>query len=73
MMNTTRKVMSVSMILLLAIAAVFLVSLNMGTMKIPLAVFVDDSIIQHHRGLHFGKLLESNFVVGVSRQSPLAM
>ncbi|KOP66939.1 iron ABC transporter permease [Bacillus sp. FJAT-18019] len=37
MMNTTRKVMSVSMILLLAIAAVFLVSLNMGTMKIPLA------------------------------------
>nr|WP_082341757.1 iron ABC transporter permease [Paenibacillus solani] len=36
-MNTTRKVMSVSMILLLAIAAVFLVSLNMGTMKIPLA------------------------------------
>ncbi|WP_339267375.1 iron ABC transporter permease [Paenibacillus sp. FSL K6-1330] len=36
-MNTTRKVMSVSMILLLAILAVFLVSLNMGTMKIPLA------------------------------------
>lgn len=37
MMNTRRKVMSVSMILLLAIAAVFSVSLNMGTMKIPLA------------------------------------
>ncbi|WP_370570225.1 FecCD family ABC transporter permease [Paenibacillus sp. JCM 10914] len=37
MMNTTRKVMSISMILLLAIAAVFIVSLNMGTMKIPLA------------------------------------
>lgn len=36
-MNTTRKIMSVSMILLLAILAVFLVSLNMGTMKIPLA------------------------------------
>ncbi|MGG4340285.1 FecCD family ABC transporter permease [Paenibacillus lautus] len=36
-MNTRRKVMSVSMILLLAIAAVFSVSLNMGTMKIPLA------------------------------------
>lgn len=36
-MNTTRKIMSVSMILLLAILAVFLVSLNMGTMKIPFA------------------------------------
>lgn len=36
-MNATRKIMSVSMILLLAILAVFLVSLNMGTMKIPLA------------------------------------
>lgn len=39
-MNTTRKIMSVSMILLLAIIAVFLVSLNMGTMKIPLAEVV---------------------------------
>ncbi|KOP66945.1 LysR family transcriptional regulator [Bacillus sp. FJAT-18019] len=36
-------------------------------------IFVDDSIIHQHRGLHFGKLLESKFVVGVSRQSPLAM
>ena len=36
-MNTTRKIMSVSMILPLAILAVFLVSLNMGTMKIPFA------------------------------------
>lgn len=35
-MNTTRRVISFSMILLLAIIAVFLVSLNMGTMKIPL-------------------------------------
>ncbi|WP_339291627.1 iron ABC transporter permease [Paenibacillus sp. FSL W8-0187] len=40
-MNTTRKVMSVSMILLLAILAVFLVSLNMGTMKIPLAEVIE--------------------------------
>ncbi|GIP04993.1 MULTISPECIES: iron ABC transporter permease [Paenibacillus] len=39
-MNTTRKIISVSMILLLAIIAVFLVSLNMGTMKIPLAEVV---------------------------------
>lgn len=39
-MNTTRKILSVSMILLLAIIAVFLVSLNMGTMKIPLAEVV---------------------------------
>lgn len=39
-MNTTRKIMSVSMILLLTIIAVFLVSLNMGTMKIPLAEVV---------------------------------
>ncbi|WP_433941170.1 FecCD family ABC transporter permease [Paenibacillus lautus] len=39
-MNTTRKIMSVSMILLLAIIAVFLASLNMGTMKIPLAEVV---------------------------------
>ncbi|ETT68715.1 iron ABC transporter permease [Paenibacillus sp. FSL H8-0457] len=39
-MNTTRKIMSVSLILLLAIIAVFLVSLNMGTMKIPLAEVV---------------------------------
>lgn len=36
-------------------------------------IFVDDFIIHQHRGLHFGKLLESKFVVGVSRQSPLAM
>ncbi|MGE7827224.1 LysR family transcriptional regulator [Paenibacillus sp. NPDC093718] len=36
-------------------------------------IFVDDSTIHQHRGLHFGKLLESKFVVGVSRQSPLAM
>lgn len=39
-MNATRKIISVSMILLLAIIAVFLVSLNMGTMKIPLAEVV---------------------------------
>lgn len=39
-MNTTRKIISVSMILLLAIIAVFLISLNMGTMKIPLAEVV---------------------------------
>ncbi|ACX67227.1 MULTISPECIES: FecCD family ABC transporter permease [Paenibacillus] len=39
-MNTTRKIISVSLILLLAIIAVFLVSLNMGTMKIPLAEVV---------------------------------
>lgn len=39
-MNTTRKIMYVSLILLLAIIAVFLVSLNMGTMKIPLAEVV---------------------------------
>lgn len=37
MTNKTRKFMSVSMILLLAIAAVFLISLNMGTLKIPLS------------------------------------
>ncbi|KZS44388.1 FecCD family ABC transporter permease [Paenibacillus glucanolyticus] len=37
MTNKTRKVMSVSMILLLAIITVFLISLNMGTLKIPLA------------------------------------
>ncbi|OMF64155.1 FecCD family ABC transporter permease [Paenibacillus glucanolyticus] len=37
MTNKTRKVMSVSVILLLAIIAVFLISLNMGTLKIPLA------------------------------------
>lgn len=36
-------------------------------------IFVDDAIIHQHRGLHFGKLLVSKFVVGVSRQSPLAM
>jgi len=39
-MNSTRKIISVSLILLLAIIAVFLVSLNMGTMKIPLAEVV---------------------------------
>ncbi|MBY0160506.1 iron ABC transporter permease [Cytobacillus firmus] len=39
-MNATRKIISVSLILLLAIIAVFLVSLNMGTMKIPLAEVV---------------------------------
>ena len=27
-------------------------------------IFVDDSTIHQHRGLHFGKLLESKFVVG---------
>ena len=39
-MNTTRKIISVSLILLITIIAVFLVSLNMGTMKIPLAEVV---------------------------------
>ncbi|MGG3282042.1 FecCD family ABC transporter permease [Paenibacillus solani] len=60
-MNTRRKVMSVSMILLLAIAAVFLVSLNMGTMKIPL-----DEVIKAFNGTG----TEQNYTVLVHFRLP---